>query len=278
MDELWSSIASMVTMERGLAIVRALLIISVGYLLAKFVCLGMKRLLVERLDAPRLRILYRSVFYLILALFVVSSLRELGFKLGAILGAAGIFSVALGFAAQTSVSNLISGLFLVSEKAFSVGDIIQAGDKTGEVLAIDLLSVKLRTFDNLFVRIPNEALIKADVTTLTRFPQRRVDLKIGIAYKENLEQVREVLFEIAEKNPLCLKEPEPVCNVIGFGDSSIDLLFGVYAETANFLALKNSIQIEVKETFDAREIEIPFPHISFYPGSTASPLPVKVYD
>ncbi|RXM22074.1 mechanosensitive ion channel, partial [Citrobacter sp. AAK_AS5] len=90
-------------------------------------------------------------------------------------------------------SNLISGLFLVMERPFVVGDVITVDDVTGEVLTIDMLSTKLRTFDNLYVRMPNETIIKSRVTNLTHFPIRRIDLRLGVAYREDLARVRAVL-------------------------------------------------------------------------------------
>ena len=89
---------------------------------------------------------------------------------------------------------------------------------------MNLLSVKLRTFDNLFVRIPNETMIKSEVTNLRRFPIRRIDLQIGVAYKEDLREVREVLLEVADRNPLCLEEPAPLIIFQGDGDSSPPVL------------------------------------------------------
>lgn len=78
---------------------------------------------------------------------------------------------------------VLAGLFLVAEKPFQTGDLIQVGQTVGEVLSIDLLSVKLWTFDNLLVRIPNESLIKTEMTNLTRFPIRRFDMRVGVAYR-----------------------------------------------------------------------------------------------
>ena len=146
----------------------------------------------------------------------------------------------------------------------------------GEVLSIDLLSVKLRTFDNLFVRIPNETLIKSEVTTLTRFPIRRADLPIGIAYKEDIERVQKILMAVADANPLCLEEPKPLFILLGFGDSSINLQFSVWAKRENFLELKNSIQIEIKRAFDREGVEIPFPHRTIYAGSASDPIPITL--
>jgi small-conductance mechanosensitive channel len=186
--------------------------------------------------------------------------------------------VALGFASQTSASNLISGLFLLVEHPFGIGDIVRIGTTTGEVLAIDLLSVKLRTFDNLFVRIPNETLIKSEVTTLTRFPIRRADLPVGIAYKEDIERVQKILMAVADANPLCMEEPKPLFILLGFGESSVNLQFSVWAKRENFLELKNSIQIEIKQAFDLEGVEIPFPHRTIYAGSASAPLPVTVVE
>ena len=185
-------------------------------------------------------------------------------------------SVAIGFASQTSASNIISGLFLVSERPFSIGDLIRVGSTTGEVTSIDLLSVKLRTFDNLFVRIPNETLIKSEVTTLTRFPIRRIDLAIGVAYKENIEHVRKVMERVADANPICLDEPKPAFIFKGFGDSSLDMQFSVWVKREKFSELKNAIYEDIKEAFDAEGIEIPFPHQSLYAGSMTEPFPIRV--
>lgn len=209
---------------------------------------------------------------------LVTVLTELGFSLAPLLGAAGIVGIALGFASQTSVSNVISGFFLMGEEPFVVGDIIEVGSTRGYVLSIDMMSVKLRTFDNRFVRIPNESLIKTEVINVTRFPIRRVDMQIGVAYKEDLEVVREVLLQVARDNPLCLMEPEPLFVFQGFGDSSVNYLFGVWGTRENWLTLRTSMYEEVKAAFDARGIEIPFPHRTLYVGAATDPFPIRSFD
>lgn len=258
------------------AIGKGLLILIIGYVLARLARNGIGRLKVANLTPHSMILLRRVVFYGILVLTFISVMKELGFDLSVVLGAAGILSVAIGFASQTSASNLISGLFLMMERPFSVGDIIRVESTTGEVISIDLLSVKIRTFDNLFVRIPNESMIKTQVTTLTRFPIRRADLQIGIAYKEDIERVKEILKSIATKNTLCLDEPAPLFILLGFGTSSVDIQFSVWAKKENFLALKNSMYQEIKKAFDQQNIEIPFPHISIYSGEATKPMPISI--
>lgn len=276
MQDLWQPISELLTGERMLGGIRACILLVVGFFAAKVASATLTRIASKRLDAHQVMILRRGSYYVILMLFVVSALHQLGFDLSILLGAAGILTVAIGFASQTSASNLISGLFLVAERPFSVGDIITVGTTTGEVLAIDLLSVKLRTFDNLYVRIPNESLIKTEVTTLTRFPIRRLDLQVGVAYKEDLAQVREILMKVAQDNPLCLEEPKPLYIFLGFGDSSLNIQFSIWAKRENFLDMRNTIHEEIKNAFDAANIEIPFPHRSLYTGSVTDPFPIRI--
>jgi small-conductance mechanosensitive channel len=218
----------------------------------------------------------KLVYYPLVTIILITVLSELGFRLAPLLGAAGILGVALGFASQTSVSNIISGFFLLAEEPFQVGDVITVGDVTGAVLTIDMLSVKIRTFDNKMVRIPNEALVKSQLTNVTRFPIRRVDINVGVAYKENIAHVRQVLLDVAEQNPNVLMEPEPLVIFQGYGQSSVDFLFAVWAKRESWLAVKNAITEEIKVRFDDEDIEIPFPHISIYAGSATESIPVRL--
>lgn len=275
MGEFWGEIVGFLSSDRLWGATRAIIVVIIGLTTAKLVSSGIARIVDKKTDLHRTMLLKRGTYHLILILFLITALHQVGFNLSVLLGAAGIFSVAIGFASQTSASNLISGLFLVAERPFTVGDVIRVGTTTGEVLSIDTLSVKLRTFDNLFVRIPNESLIKSEVTTLTRFPIRRADLMVGVAYKEDLSKVRAILEEVADKNPLSLEEPKPRYIFQGFGESSLDIQFSVWAKRENFLDLKNSIYSEIKTAFDEQGIEIPFPHRTIYTGSVTEPFPIK---
>ncbi len=264
------------TPERLEMMLRATLILFIGFPLLILLARWLGKVLTKQLSAHSGMVISKAVFYVGAVVLAITLLRELGFQLTALLGAAGIAGVAIGFASQTSLSNIISGLFLVWEKPFSVGDAINVGDTTGVVFSIDLLSIKLRTFDNRFIRIPNERLIKSDVTTITRFPIRRFDINLGVAYKEDIKRVIHVLKDIADKNPHCLDEPEPVVIFQNFGDSSLNFLFGVWFAKQDFLVLRNSIMAEIKERFDAEGIEIPFPHRTLYSGSETAPFPIRI--
>ena len=206
-------------------------------------------------------------------IFVISVLvlNTLDVPLSALLGTAGIVTVAVGIASQNSMGNLISGIFLLSEQSFVVGDVIEVGAYIGTVQSVDLLSVKIRTFDGLHLRIPNETLIKSEITTITKNPLRRVPLSIGISYYDNIEKARDILFRVAREEKLALKDPEPFFMVSGYGESSINLFFGVWGKTPDFALLKTNLLISIKRAFDAEGIEIPFPHLTIRPPIKIEP-------
>jgi len=253
----------LLTLVIGLLIIRAVLAI-VGATVMKKVS-----------DHNRL-LLHKIIVYIGTLVLIMLILGELGVNVATLLGAAGILGIAIGFASQTSVSNIISGLFLLGEKPFSIGDVIKVGDKTGIILSIDLMSIKIRTFDNLFIRLPNERVLNTEVVNITRFPIRRLDIAVSVAYKEDLGRVQVILAEIAIKNRWVLSEPEPLILIQNFGGSGIEFLVGVWFLKSDFVQLKNTLMQEIKERLDAEGIEIPFHHTTLYAGKETMPFPIRI--
>ena len=257
-------------------LVQGLLVLVVGTLLARLIANGAARMMSHRTTPQQSMLVRRFGFYALMTLVVMMALRQLGFDLSILLGAAGILTVALGFASQTSASNLISGIFLIGERPFVIGDVIRVGTTTGTVESLDLMSVKIRTFDNLLVRVPNETLLKAEITNLTHFPIRRFDAQIRVAHRADIGKVREVLLEVAAQNTICLDEPAPLIIFLGFEESAMTFQFSVWAANPNYLLLRNSIQEEIKAAFDAAGIEIPFPQRALHTGKATEPFPVRL--
>ncbi len=252
-----------ITPERIALLVRFVLTLLIGFPLIKLLKKVIIKFLSKYLNPQSEMIAQRFVWYTLLIMLVVSALNQLGFKLSALLGAAGIFGVAIGFASQTSFSNLISGMFMISEKSFAVGDVIQIGGTTGIVLSIDLLSVKLRTFDNKYIRIPNENMIKSELTNISRFPIRRADFEIGVSYNSDLKHVINVIKEVISQNQYALNEPQPAVSIGTFADSAINIKIGVWATKEHYPDCADSLKIEIFERFKAEQIEIPFPQRTF---------------
>jgi len=253
-----------------------ILVFVVGIIVTRVVSALIGRISKKYITRQYSMLIRKAVYYSCAVIVLIIILQLLGVKVGALLGAAGIAGIAIGFASQTSMSNLISGLFLISEKPFEVGDVIRVDKTFGVVQSIDLLSVKINTFDNLFIRIPNEKLINTEITNITRYPIRRMDIKLKVAYKSSISKVKDALQNVAANNPLCLDEPEPLILFTDFGESGMEFLFGLWFYKTDYLAMKNSVMQDIKEKFDGEGIEIPFPHLSLYAGSATEPLPVSI--
>ena len=256
-------------------IILAAIILAAGLAIIYSISFLVKRILPKKWSRQRKMIVNRVVVYtgFITLFFIIIS--ELNFKLTPIFGAAGVIGIVLGVASQTSIGNIVSGFFLVSEKSFELGDVIKIGDKTGVVHSIDLLSIKIKTFDNLYIRVPNQTVISSEVTNITRFPIRRLNFDVSVAYKEDLARVMSLLEKIARQNPLSLDEPEPLIVFKDFGDSGINIMLGIWFEKTNYIKVKNSVFLDIKKTFDEEGIEIPFPHVSLYTGEATKPFPFK---
>lgn len=257
-------------------IIHCFLLLGAGLPLLKLAGYLIRKGLRKKVSEQFIMLFSKGVVYLGSTIIILMTLQQAGVQLGTLLGAAGIAGVAIGFASQTSLSNLISGLFLIWERPFAVGDVLQFGSDHGVVHSIDLLSVQLRTYNNQLIRLPNESLIKNSFTNITRFPIRRMDIPIGVAYKEDITKVMDILKEVAEQNPLCLDEPAPLIVFKGFGDSALEFMFGPWFSKTDYIALRNSLLMEVKRRFDEEDIEIPFPHRTLYAGEATKPFPVHI--
>lgn len=201
----------------------------------------------------------RVVFWTIAAVFCVSGLETAGFDLSVLMGAAGVFTVALGFASQTSASNVVSGVFILAERPFEVGDVIRLGDTTGTVLSIDMLSVKLRTFDNLYVRVPNETVMKSSIVNVSRFPVRRYDLVLRVEPSVDLDLVRNALIGAADGCDAALDEPRPVVIFQGYVDSGIELQLSAWTTQERYLDLRNTLPRAVDQALREAGIRVGFP-------------------
>ena len=196
------------------------------------------------------------VFYILMGMYILSLF---GIDLKAIWGAAGVAGLAIGFAAQTSVSNIISGLFVVSEKTLKIGDYIEVGGVAGTVDTIGLLSIKIHTADNQMIRIPNSSIINNNLINYSRFPKRRFVFEIPIGYDMDLKYVYNVVSKIPAKCKSVIKDPAPLLFYDGFGDA-IKLKLAVWFNNGDLFAVKTEVYTEIVKTCREEKVTIPFTH------------------
>jgi small-conductance mechanosensitive channel len=210
----------------------------------------------------------RIIFYIGIIFIIVTILHELGFNVSALLGAAGVFGFAIGFASQTSISNIISGFFLMLERPFSIGDTVKSGDMIGIVESIDLLSVRVRTFDNKLVRLPNEMVLKNHLINLTYYPVKRIDCVVSVPYSDDTSSAMDMMYGVIENNQLFLTNPAPVVMVNKLAqhdyDTEIRLFFTVRVWVAKeqFTSAPAVLMQQLKDAFDKNQRVIMVVHVN----------------
>jgi len=252
----------------------AVVVFVAGFFLARLAKTGVQKL-TRHLSPQQSMIAGRTASVLVLVITFVVALKQAGIEISVALGAFGIFTVAIGFAAQTSASNLISGLFLMGEKPFVIGDEIQVGQTVGEVISIDLLSAKLRTGDHLLVRIPNETLLRSEITNLTRFSQRRLDIELNLPYKTDVDKVKRLLLPLAETNENAQQEPAPALVYTGFADFAVKVRFSVWTSPAKYAELKAQLLAGISQILEKEGISLASPQRSL---TISAPLEVKLVE
>ncbi len=218
------------------------------------------------LHARLVELLVDSIYRYAVAVFgVVMALDQLGVNVGAALAGIGVVGVAFGFAAQDSLSNTIAGFLIFWDKPFIVGDWIDVEGQFGMVQDITLRSTRIRTPRNTFVVIPNKKIIDAVLENSSKHGDIRIDVPLGIAYKEDVIQAREVLQKAVAALADVRNDPAPSVVVEGLGDSSVNLLVRVWIDDGESIRATTYAVLEAsKLALDAAGIQIPFPHLQLF--------------
>ncbi len=181
---------------------------------------------------PHVRVLLNKFIWyggMLMLLFVV--LSELGINITALVGAAGVVGVAVGFASQTSISNIISGIFLLIEHPFKVGDLIETGGLMGKVETVDLLAVRLKTPDGQLVRVPNESLIKSAVINKTFYRARRITLVVAVKHGQDIARAIEITQSTLDDLDVVKDEPAVSISFKAVGTQMIELCIQCWVDS-----------------------------------------------
>lgn len=246
--------------EFGMQAVGAIAVLIIGYVVAKLVRSLLRRWLVKTNLAVALQRFLTQLAYIgILVFAVVATLARFGIETTsfvAILGAAGF---AIGFALQGSLANFAAGVLLLVLRPFKIGDFVEAGGVSGTVKDIQLFTSVLATPDNVKVLVPNAQIYNGVIRNYNGYETRRIDLSVGIGYGDSIEQALEAATELMKANERILSDPMPEAMVSELGDSSVNLKLRMWVNAADYWSVLFSLTREVKETFDNRRIEIPYP-------------------
>ncbi len=247
---------------RGLTL-KELLIVSLvmiaSVILAKVVATNLRRALSDRIRRDQLEIIVKVVYFGIVTIALLIVTPILGINLSGLLVAGGIAGIVIGFASQSVVSNFVSGLFLLWERPIKIGDSIEVEGIYGVVEDIHVMSTIVRTFDGLYVRIPNEKMFTSVITNLVSNVARRVEYTVGISYSDDADKATKVIREVLNREPFVLKEPSPEVFVNNLGESSVDIVVRFWTPTSEWYDVKTKMLWKIKVELERNGIEIPFP-------------------
>lgn len=208
--------------------------------------------------------LEKLLIYGIVIVGIITSLSPLGLDLTGLLVAGGFLGIIVGLAVQTVASNMFSGIILYFERPFKIGDAIQIGEFGGVVEDISIMSLKLRRWDGVLVRISNSEVFSSRIMNFGKAVARRFSFRIGISYGSDIEKARQALKEILEEHPWVLTQPPPEVNVVEYGDSSIVLEVRGWTPSSEWFSTYMEVIREAKSKLDEVGIEIPFPQIDVH--------------
>ena len=239
----------------------AFAVLVIGLLIASIISRSVDRALTrsQRFDPTVANFLSNVVKYALWALVLVTVLSQFGVETTSILAALGGMALAVGLALQGTLSNVASGVMILVQKPFKVGEAISAGSITGTVQNIGLFTTELKQFDGLFVMIPNSELWNQAIVNFHRHPIRRFELIVGIGYDDSMEQARKELLALADGDERVLDDPAPQAFVASLDDSSVGIGLRVWCATGDYLGLSWDLTEAAKARFDATGISIPFP-------------------
>jgi small conductance mechanosensitive channel len=210
--------------------------------------------------------LVHNIYRFTLLLFgLVMAADQIGINVGAALAGLGVAGIAIGFAAQDSLANTIAGFIVFWDKPFEVGDWVSVSDRYGKVTHITMRSTRIRTNNNTYVVIPNKHIIDEVLVNHSKHGETRIDVPVGIAYKENIPQAREVILKAVRDLKDVSADPAPDVVVKELGGSSVDLLVRVWiTEAADEQPVFFRTMEASKLALDAAGIQIPYPHLQLF--------------
>lgn len=246
--------------EYAVSAVGALVFIVVAFLLAGWA----RRLTVRAMTKAKVEITLAKFFgmavrWLIIIMALIACLGIFGVQTTSFAAVLGAGSLAVGLAFQGSLSNLACGVMLLLFRPFRVGNVVNIGGHLGKVDEIELFTTRLDTFDNRRIILPNAQVFGAVIENITFHPRRRADVDVGVSYEADIDRTREVLEAAARRVPGGLSDPAPQVVLNGFGASSVDWQVRVWANTAEWLDVKQATIREVKLALDQAGLSIPFP-------------------
>ena len=244
----------------GLQALGAVVILIIGKIAANITERVLRRVLTRaKTDAALIGFLGHMARYGVLAFAVIAALAKFGIQTTSFVALIGAAGLAVGLALQGSLSNFAAGVLILIFRPFKLGDYITAAGASGTVKEIGIFTTTLYSPDNQIIILPNSGVTGGNIVNVTGNPTRRVDLKAGIGYGDDIGKAKEVLERIVAEHAKVLADPAPVVKVVELGDSSVNFVVRPWTKTEDYWDVYFDVTRAIKEEFDKAGVSIPFP-------------------
>lgn len=249
-------------LSAALSVIGAITILIVGFILARAVQRAVRNSArgSSRIDATLRPVLASTLSYIIIAMTLYAFLTKLGVPSTSLLAIFGAAGLAIGLALKDTLSNIASGVMMLTLRPLQVGEVVDTPYASGTVIEIGLFATTIKNLDGIFLFIPNGQMWHARVTNFARHTERRLTVDIGVGYETDLSRAQEILLAVMNDNPRVLREPAlPECLVMEFEDSSIRLSCRCWMPADAWQNSASELRVAIKSALDAANIDIPYP-------------------
>lgn len=259
MEGAWETL-TVAASSYGLRVVGALVVLVIGWTVAKIVRGSVRRGLTRTgMDATLVPFLAKLAYYLLLTFVILAVLRLFGVETTSFIAVLGAASLAIGLAMQGTLSNFAAGVMLLIFRPFKVGDFIDAGGTAGSVIEIGVFATTLHSPDNVRIVVPNSAVSSQTIKNFSANDTRRVDLVVGIDYSDDIGKAIQTITSVMGQDARVLAEPAPLVAVSELGDSSVNLVVRPWCKKEDYWGLRFELTRAFKEQLEAAGCSIPFP-------------------
>lgn len=251
-------------------------IILASIIVARIIGAHIKKSLTDRVKKDELEKIIRFVQVIIVLIGIFISLPSFHVDFGELLLIGGAASIIIGFASQRLVTSIGSGVFLIIERPVTIGDTVMIGKTEGTIEDIRILSTTIKTYEGIYVRIPNETVFNSEITNYVANVARRFEYRVGIRYSDDAEKAIRIIHELLNSHPFVLKNPSPSIYVNELGDNAVIIMVRMWAPSREWWSVRTEMLLKIKTVLEAEGIEIPFPQRTLWlketPGSAPAPV------
>jgi len=222
-------------------LILVIMIFIIAFIIGKIISINLRRALKEKVSKEHQRSIGKVVYIVLIIIAFMAVLPILGVDPSGIVIAAGFLGLVIGLASQSILGNLIAGLFLVVERPMKVGDQVEVEGVTGYVEDVRIMSTVIRTYEGVFVRIPNETIFTNKIANLVAHPARRVEWVVGIRYRDDADRAVKFIKQVILEHQFTLVNPKPEVFVKELADSSVDIMVRVWLPSTEWYPVRQEL-------------------------------------